>query len=148
MGLEVARTESRAIADRIAEAIRSGASLEDAARAENLTLQRSDRLQRRADGYIPNLGSSEAVMAAAFNMEPGQSSDRVFEVGGSMALIQVMERFSPDADAVEATVDQERTLLASQKQQAYLTTWINEARTKLAEDGNLIVDLAALQGGR
>jgi peptidyl-prolyl cis-trans isomerase D len=148
MGLEVARTESRAIADRIAEAIRSGASLEDAARAENLTLQRSDRLQRRTDGYIPDLGASEAVMAAAFNMEPGQSSDRVFEVGGSMALIQVMERFSPDADAVEAAVDQERTLLASQKQQAYLSTWINQARTKLAQDGDLIIDLAALRGSR
>ena len=87
-------------------------------------------------------------MAAAFNMEPGQSSDRVFEVDGSMVLIQVMERFSPDADAVEAAVDQERTLLASQKQQAYLSTWINQARAKLAKDGDLIVDLAALQGGR
>jgi peptidyl-prolyl cis-trans isomerase D len=148
MGLEVARTESLAIADRIAEAIRGGASLEDAARAEKLTLQRSDRLQRRADGFIPDLGSSEAVMAAAFNMEPGQSSDRVFEVDGSMVLIQVMERFPPDENALEAAVDQERILLASQKQQAYLTTWINQARTKLAEDGNLIVDLAALQGGR
>jgi parvulin-like peptidyl-prolyl isomerase len=148
MGLEVARTESRAIADRIAEAIRGGASLEDAARAEQLTLQRSERLQRRADGYIPGLGASEAVMAAAFNMEPGQSSDRVFEVNGSMALIQVMERFPPDENALEAAVDQERILLTSQKQQAYLSTWINQARTKLAEDGDLIVNLAALQGGR
>ena len=148
MGLEVARTESRAIADRIAEAIRSGASLEDAARAEGLTLQRSDRLQRRGDGYIPDLGSSEAVMAAAFNMEPGQSSDRVFEVDGSMALIQVMERFPPDMEAVEAAVDQERVLLASQKQQAYLSTWINQARAKLAKDGDLIIDLAAVRGNR
>jgi peptidyl-prolyl cis-trans isomerase D len=148
MGLEVARTESRAIADRIAEAIRSGASLEDAARAEGLTLQRSDRLQRRADGYIPDLGSSEAVMAAAFNMEPGQSSDRVFEVDGSMALIQVMERFPPDEEAVEAAVDQERILLSSQKQQAYLSTWINQARAKLAKDGNLIIDLAAARSNR
>jgi peptidyl-prolyl cis-trans isomerase D len=148
MSLEVARTDSRKIADRIAEAIRNGASLEDAARAEHLTLQRSDRLQRRADGYIPNLGASVPVMAAAFNMEPGQSSDRVFDVGGSMALIQVMERFPPDEDAVEAAVDQERSLLVSQKQQAYLSTWINQARSKLAQDADLIINLAALQGGR
>jgi len=148
MGLEEAQTESRAIADRIAEAIRGGASLEDAARAEQLTLHRSDRIQRRADGYIPDLGSSEAVMAAAFNMEPGQSSDRVFDVDGSMALIQVMERFPPDEDTVEAAVDQERILLASQKQQAYLSTWINQARAKLAKDGNLIIDLAAVRSSR
>jgi peptidyl-prolyl cis-trans isomerase D len=148
MGLEVAQSESRAIAERIAEAIRGGASLEDAARAEQLTLQRSDRLQRRADGYIPDLGASEAVMAAAFNMEPGQSSDRVFEVDDSIALIQVMERFQPDESAVEAAVDQERVMLAGQKQQAYLSTWINQARAKLAQDGDLIVDLASLRGGR
>jgi parvulin-like peptidyl-prolyl isomerase len=148
MGLEVARTENRAIADRIADAIRSGSSLEDAARAEQLTLQRSDRLQRRPDGYIPDLGASEAVMAAAFNMQPGQSSDRVFEVDGSMVLIQVMERFAPDEAALEAAIDQERTLLASQKQQAYLSTWVNQARTQLAEDNNLIINLAALRGGR
>ncbi len=148
MSLEVARTESRKIADRIAEAIRNGASLEDAARAENLSLQRSDRLQRRADGYIPNLGASVPVMAAAFNMEPGQSSDRVFDVGGSMALIQVMERFPPDEDAVEAAVDQERSVLVSQKQQAYLSTWIDQARAKLTEDGDLVVNLAALRGAR
>jgi parvulin-like peptidyl-prolyl isomerase len=148
MGLEVAQGESRAIADRIAEAIRGGASLEDAARAEQLTLHRSDRIQRRADGYIPDLGASEAVMAAAFNMEPGQSSDRVFEVDGSMALIQVMDRFPPDEDALKAAVDQERILLSSQKQQGYVTTWINQARTKLVEDGDLIVNLEAAQAGR
>ena len=148
MGLDVARTESRTIADRIAEAIRGGASLEDAARAENLTLQRSDRLQRRVDGYIPNLGASVPVMAAAFNMESGQSSDRVFSVGGSVVLIQVMERFPPDEEAVEAAIDQERTVLTSQKQQAFFSTWINEARAQLTRDGDLIVDLAALRGGR
>ena len=49
---------------------------------------------------------------------------------------------------MEAAVDQERTLLASQKQQAYLSTWINQARAKLAQDGDLIINLAAVQGGR
>ena len=65
-----------------------------------------------------------------------------------MALIQVMERFPPDEDALEAAVDQERILVANQKQQTYLTTWINQARAKLTEDGDLIVDLSALRGGR
>jgi len=148
MGLEVARTESRGIAERLAEAIRGGTSLEDAARAEQLTLQRSARLQRRPDGYIPDLGASPAVMAAAFKLEPGQSSDRVFEVGGSLVLIQVMDRFAPDAEAVEAAIDQERRLLADQKLQTYLSTWVNQARTQLAEDDNLIVNLDALRGGR
>jgi peptidyl-prolyl cis-trans isomerase D len=148
MSLEVARTENREIADRIAEAIRGGASLEDAARAEELTLQRSGRLQRRGDGFIPNLGASQAVMAAVFNTESGQSLDRVFEVDGSMVFVQVMERFPPDEDELEAAVDQERTVLASQKQQAYVSTWINQARAKLTQDGNLIVNLAAVGGGR
>jgi peptidyl-prolyl cis-trans isomerase D len=148
MGLEVARTASRAIADRLSETVGGGVSLEDAARAENLTLQRSDRLQRRSDGYIPDLGASTAVMAAAFNMEPGQSSDRVFDVDGSMVLIQVMDRFPPEEDALTAAIEQERSVLSTQKQQAYVNTWVNQARAKLAEDGDLIVNLAALRGGR
>ena len=65
-----------------------------------------------------------------------------------MWLIQVMERFPPDEDAVEAAIDQERSVLAGQKQQAYLSTWINQARAKLAQDGDLIINLAALRGGR
>jgi len=146
MGLEVARTEKRAIADRVAEAVRGGASLEDAARAEGLSLQRSDRLQRRPDGYIPGIGASPAVMAAAFSMAPGQSSDRVFEVDGAMVLVQVLDRFEPDAAAVEAAVAQERSLLANQKQEAYISTWINQAREQLAEDGDLVVDLASIRG--
>ncbi len=148
MAHEVARTESRAVADRIAEAIRNGASLEDAARAESLTLQRSDRLQRRADGYIPDLGASGAVMAAAFSMQPGTSSDRVFEVGGAQVLIQLMDRFAPDEAAVEAAVDQERSLITSQKQQAYLSSWINQARSELAESGNLIINTEVLGAAR
>jgi peptidyl-prolyl cis-trans isomerase D len=147
MGVEVARTESRAIADRIAEAIRSGANLEDAARAEKLTLQRSGRLERRPDGFIPDLGVSPAVMAAAFNMAPGQSSDRVFEVDGSMVLIQVMQHFAPDEAAVAAAVEQARGLLANEKQEAYITTWINQVRDELTEDGDLIVNLASVRGG-
>ncbi len=148
MGREVARTASRAIADRIAQAVRGGAALGDAAAAEDLALQRSGRLQRRADGYIPELGSSPAVMAAAFQMEPGEPSDRVFEVDGSMVLIQVAERFAPDEAALEAAIEQERVALASQKQQAYLSSWINQARAALAQDGQLIVNLGAVRGNR
>jgi parvulin-like peptidyl-prolyl isomerase len=87
-------------------------------------------------------------MAAAFNMEPGESSDRVFEIGGSVALIQVTERFPPAEEEVEAAIDQERTALESQKQQAYLSTWINQVRAELAEEGKLIINLAAVRGGR
>jgi peptidyl-prolyl cis-trans isomerase D len=148
MGMEVSRTENRAVADRLADAIRNGSSLEDAARAEGLTLQRSDRLQRRPDGYIPDLGPSPAAMATAFNLQPGESSDRVFEVEGSMVLIQVMERTSPDEVAIEAAIDQERTVLANQKQQAYLNSWISQARNQLVEDDELVINLAALRGGR
>jgi len=62
---------NRALAEKLAAAIRDGQSLESAARAEGLTLERSGWLRRRPDGFVPGLG-------AAFALEPGQSSDRIF----------------------------------------------------------------------
>ena len=85
-----ARNEaSRTLADELAAAVKGGESLEDAARARELTLERSGWLRRRPDGFVPGLGASPDLMATAFTLEPGQSSSRVFEVGDKLALVQL-----------------------------------------------------------
>jgi len=84
VGLELARAaaevaaaqeRARAQAERLAGAVRSGQSLEDAARAEGLTLERTGMIRRRPDGFIPGLGGAPDAMAAALtSFIPGRPS--------------------------------------------------------------------------
>ncbi len=73
----------------------------------------------------------------------------MFEVDGSMALIQVMDRFPPDEDALKAAVDQER-IPALEPETTGIRDHLGSTRPapKLVEDGDLIVNLEAAQAGR
>ena len=146
LGREAAVGANRATADRLAAAIRDGASLEEVARQEELPITRSGRLRRRPDGFVLGLGAAQELMAAAFTMEPGQSSDRVFQAGERLALLQLIDRFPPDEAAVEAQVEPERIRLAEQKSQAYVSAWIDQRRAELTANGELTVNLKALTG--
>mgnify|MGYP001173859426 CR=1 FL=1 len=82
-------------------AVRGGQSLEEAARAEGLTLERTGVLQRRPDGYVPGLGPAQDLMAVAFTLQPGESSDQVFDLASKLALVQVLERTEAQRRAKE-----------------------------------------------
>jgi peptidyl-prolyl cis-trans isomerase D len=139
---------NRELAEKLAAAVRSGQSLEDAARLEELTLERSGWLRRRPDGFIPGLGAAQDVMIAAFALAPEESSDRVFEVGDKLALLQVLERQMPEQVDVEKAVEVEREQLQNQKLMLLAQSWINERRAALIESGDLAVDLNQIRGGR
>ena len=81
-------------------------------------------------------------------MEPGHSSDRVFEVGDKLVLVQLIDRFSPDEAAVNVEIDAERTQLAGRKRQNYVIAWIEQRREELESDGEINIDLNAIRGGR
>jgi peptidyl-prolyl cis-trans isomerase D len=148
MGREAAKTAARAQANEIGEAIRGGGTLERLALEQGLTVTRSGRLRRQANGFVPNLGASPELMAAAFSLEPGESSDRVFEVDDKLVLLQLIDRFSPDSEVVNVEVDLERERLATSKEQNYVIAWINQRRDELDANGELIIDLNAIRGGR
>ena len=137
---EAARTAARDLADRLAEATRS-ATLEDAARAEDLTLERSGWIRRRLDGYVPNLGAAQELMAAAFSLEPGQSSDTVFEVGDKLALVQLLEHQAARPEDIEAQLETERQSLEERKRTGQIQTWIAQRRTALLDAGQISVNL-------
>ena len=144
LGREAALEVARGIADRLAEAIRAGKSLETAAREANLTLDRTGRLQRRPDGYVPGLGAAQDLLAVAFTLPAGTSSPQIFEVGGKLALIQVLERAEPAAEEIAAAASAERTQLLEQKRRELSETWLAQRRNQLAAEGKLSVNLALL----
>jgi peptidyl-prolyl cis-trans isomerase D len=141
---ETRRERVRALADQLAAAVHAGSTLESAARDAELTLERTDWLKRRPDGFVPRLGASPELLNAAFTLEPNESSDRVFTVGDKLTLIQVLERRKPDPDEVEPQVEVQRQLLEQQKRSTLIEDWINQRQATLTDNGELIVNLDSL----
>jgi len=144
LGDEAAREKAQATADRLAQAVRAGKSLETAAREAQLTLERSGRLQRRPDGFVPGLGAAQDLLALAFTLPAGASSPRIFEVSGKLALVQVLERSEPAPEEIAAAVEAERKQLLEQKRRSSSDAWLAERRAALAADGKLSVSLTPL----
>jgi peptidyl-prolyl cis-trans isomerase D len=145
LATELARRESRELAEAIAADVRAGRSLEEAARARELTLERSGFLGRRPDGFVPGLGPAPELLAASFALDPGQSSPGIFESGDKLALVQLLERKEPDPQEVEARMQSLRPALLDEKRMARADAWLNARREQLVADGDLSVDLDSLR---
>jgi peptidyl-prolyl cis-trans isomerase D len=144
LGREAAREVALGIAGRLAEAIRAGASLETAARNAKLTLDRTDPLVRRPDGFVPGLGAAQDLLALAFTLPPGTSSPQIFEVGGKLALIQVTARQEPSPEEIAAAAPAARAQLLDQKRRNLSDAWLAERRDELVAEDQLSVNRALL----
>jgi peptidyl-prolyl cis-trans isomerase D len=144
LGRAAGSEQAWAAAERLAEEVRGGKTLESAAREAELTLERSGWLKRRPDGFVPGLGAAPELQAVAFTLEPGQSSDRIFEVGDKLGLIQLLEHQDPDPEEVEKQLEEERKQLSSNKLNRLTDFWVGQRRAQLADSGELIVNLEIL----
>jgi peptidyl-prolyl cis-trans isomerase D len=122
-----------------------GQGLEDAARALDLTLERSGWLKRRPDGYVPGLGSAPDLLAAAFGMEVGVASPRQFRSGRKIALVEVLERREADADEIESRVSETQERLDGERRGQRLDAWVNAKRDEMRDADLIYVDLSSLQ---
>lgn len=141
VGRDLVAAAAREKAKQLSEAVRSGKSLEDAARDMELTLERSGFLTRRPDGFVPGLGAVPDLMATAFSMEPGESSPRIFELDELVALVEVLERKPAPEGSLEEQVEPLRRQLLQAKRNAWTDTWVNARREQLVASGDLLVDL-------
>jgi peptidyl-prolyl cis-trans isomerase D len=141
----------RVRAETLRDAQNESGSLEQAARDEGLTLERTSWVSRRPDGFVPGIGASLALQDAAFALTAeAPSSPRIFEVQGKQILIQLLERRGPEEEAMELAIANERERLLSARRNEILEQWINNRRRVLSAEGQLYVNLAALDqpGGR
>jgi peptidyl-prolyl cis-trans isomerase D len=138
---ELARERS----DKLVAAIRGGESLETAAREAGIEVKTTEWLQRRRDGYVPGLGSAPDVVTAAFAATVDKPSlDRVFDVQDKLVLIQLIERRGPSGEELAKQVGAERKKLLEARTNELRGEWMREARTRLAKEGRLVVDLSLL----
>ena len=141
---EAGERRQRETVDRLADAIRAGQSLEAAAREAKIDLQRSGRIQWRSDGFVPGLGAEPELLAAAFGLEAGQSSPRVFTLENGLALVQVLERWEPEESEIAARLDAAREELRVAKREVRFDDWLGERRGSLIDSGEIVMNRDAL----
>ena len=152
-GLELAaegaaEEATRALAQQLSQAVTDGQSLEEAARAAGLTLDRTGFFTRRRDGFIPGLARpSLEVLSAAFTLTPeAPSAAQVFEVGDQQVLIQLLERQDPDPETLAQAVENAREALELQQQNALVQAWIDNRRASFENDRRLQINSAVVAG--
>jgi peptidyl-prolyl cis-trans isomerase D len=142
---EANQSANRALAEELATSVRAGNSLEDSARAAGMTLERTDWIRRRPDGFVPGLGVAQGLLATAFSLEAGQSSDRIFPVDDRLAMVQVLELKRPEAEDVDPLVSTEQEKLVGQKRNTQTEAWMDTRRAQLSESGDLYVNLELIR---
>jgi len=143
---EEAARQAREAAERLAAAVREGKSLVDAAREQRVAIERTDPLRRRPDGFVPGLGPAPEVLAAAFALSRSRpSSERIFEVGDRLVLVQLVERNSPKPEELEADLAQERERLRRARIAQAAQSWVELRRSELEQSGKLVYDLGQLR---
>jgi len=138
---EAARERARTQAENLASAIDGGQSLEQAAEAEGIPIDRTGPIKRRRDGFIPGLGGSPEVLNAAFALHlETPSSSRIFELGPRMVLIQLLERNRPDEASIEDSVETQREQLLSTKRNRIIQDFVDRRREQLIASGRLLIN--------
>jgi len=145
--LAAERAEEEAVsklAQDLSAAIKGGQSLEDAARAADLSLDRTGYFTRRRDGFIPGLARpSLDIISTAFILElQSPSSPTVFDVGEQKVLIQLLERQEPDESTLADTVALTKEQLTRERQNALIERWINNRREELESTQRLQINAA------
>jgi peptidyl-prolyl cis-trans isomerase D len=133
-------------AEKLAKAVREGSSLVEAAREEDLPIERPDWIARRPDGFVPGIGQAPEVAAAAFSLTPEKpSSDRIFDVGGKRVLIELLERRGPTAEEMAAELAAERERLLETRRAEARNAWYRAARQRLLAERRLRIDLTPIE---
>ena len=137
------RAQERAerLATELSDAVRNGESLEDAARARELTLGRTPLITRRPDGFIPGLGAASDVMSTAFSLDlDAPSSATVHPLDERLVLIQLIEQDFPDQEALDAMAAELQPMLLESKRNRMIQDWIDQKREALEESGDLQIN--------
>ena len=146
--VDAAQERARARAEQIAQAVRQGSSLQEAARNAGAPYETSGELRRRADGFLPGIGASPDLMAEAFSLDASYpASGKVWTVGPRQVLVEWRASGSPEEQVLEADALAERERLLRAKQIGAVQDWIDHQRRVLTERGELQINTRSVTGG-
>lgn len=128
-------------ADAVATALRAGRSLEEAAREQGFTVQKSAPLAR---GDVPPPLASPALLARAFELKKGEASHDPLPVANGYAFIAVEDIQPPRMPELKEVQDKVRADAIAEKAFAKARAIAADLRARAQRDG---LETAAAAGG-
>ena len=123
-------------------------SLEEAAASQDLTPRTAGPLNRRPDGFVPGLGGAPDLMSAVFSLDlEAPTAERSFEVGSNRVFVQLLERTEPEAEEVQATLDNLKEDLLNAKRNQLVEEWVDRQRSDFEKSGELVVNSELVLSG-
>ncbi|MBI5526508.1 MAG: SurA N-terminal domain-containing protein [Deltaproteobacteria bacterium] len=150
---ERSQAAAREAAEKVVETLKTGKTLSDLfppwvepqpAEPGKEALQEDDKLFFKETGlfaktgnYVPQIGQSAEIIAAAFALTPGKpSAEKPFAVAGKHFVVALKERQTPDRAKFEQEKDTFRSQIAMSKQAGIVTEWIKSLREKASVEVN------------
>ena len=117
------REMAKAEAEKMAEALKQGTTLESLAEEMKLSVEKTGLFKR--DGAVPGIGPDHAFVEAAFSLEAADSfSESPVEGKAGYYLLRLVERQLPAPEAFEEEKANIVDMLARQKQQSIYQDWM------------------------
>jgi peptidyl-prolyl cis-trans isomerase D len=123
---EKRRELARQRAEELLAQLKDGASLDELATAQNLTVTPIEPLERSASG--DDQGLNRAVVRALFATAPGKLADQVVELGDAFAVVATDEVIAADPAADPDGVERLKNELAADMQSDLLAQFENQLR--------------------
>ncbi|MEO2167425.1 MAG: peptidyl-prolyl cis-trans isomerase, partial [bacterium] len=110
------------------ETAKSATDLASAADADGRSLDESPLFARRV-ATVPGIGADADLKNAAFSLSAeAPLADRIFVVGDDAFVVALADRELPEADDLEAQIEETRTAMANQRRSEVMQRYINELR--------------------
>lgn len=139
---EVARQRVQEAVSRLRQ---EDAGLSQVADARGWEVQESEPFTRT--DFVPGLGSGTEAIGAAFGMQVGQVQGPL-SAGDNVAILELLEKNEVSRQEFEAVKNQFQTKLVSQRQQQWLSQWMEALREKAdVQDRRDRLDQQRSQGG-
>ena len=128
-------------AEDLVKNVKAGRKLSSAARRARIDVKLSDPFSR--NGSIPDLGASTPLDEFAFSAKEGEVSEPI-QVGRRLVVAVLTERQDIDPEEFAAEKEEIRNRLVTRKRQTVFDAFLEGARTRMQDQGDILVNQARL----
>ncbi len=137
---ELTKETQEKLAQEVAAGIGNGRTLIQVAQERKLNIERTDLFPRNAGSYIPGLGKSPEVLAAAFALSlDAPSPKKIFHVDGKPVLIELLDRTRPTDAELTPIVEAKKNEILTARRQTLSAAWLSKRRDELEKAKKLQV---------